>query len=69
MLDCKKVPVVPQIEEGTPEVNLLLFNPKVFRLARDPISLGILPLRLLNCRANAVSDPRLPIVVGSVEVN
>ena len=47
----------------------MFFKLNVCRMMSDQSCKGMEDPRLLNCRAKAVSAPRLPMVVGRVEVN
>ena len=54
---------------GTADVNLLLLKSKCCMLISEPICDGIVSKRLLWDRSKNVSAVRLPILVGTVEVN
>jgi hypothetical protein len=59
----------PQNDEGTAEVNPLLFKYNVCSLVSRPSCEGMDELRLLTSRSSRVSAWRLPMVVGTAEVN
>ena len=58
-----------QNDEGTAEVNWLLFKNNACRLVSRPSCEGMEELRLLDCRSKPTSALRLPMVVGTAEVN